>query len=164
MDQTTTIAQQNNTIAILQGSLAGYTAAQDLIAKGAEIIFHAAGSDGLGAIQAVKEARAAGKTVYAIGVDSDQAHLAPDAVLTSMVKRVDLAVWEAAKDLVDGKFTAGDRAMGLKEGGVSLAPVTLAIPDKQAALDRVAALRAQIIEGKLKVPSNLQELEAFVPP
>ena len=46
----------------------------------------------------------------------------------------------------------------------SLAPVTLAIPDKQAALDKVAALRAQIIEGKLKVPSNLQELEAFTPP
>ncbi len=143
---------------------AGKQVAQDLLAKGAEIIFHAAGSDGLGAIQAVKEARAAGKIVYAIGVDSDQAHLAPEAMLTSMVKRVDLAVWEASKDLVDGKFSAGDRVMGLKEGGVSLAPVTLAIPDKQAALDRVAALRAQIVEGKLKVPSNLQELEAFTPP
>ncbi len=143
---------------------AGKQVAQDLISKGVEILFHAAGSDGLGAIQAVKEARAAGKPVFAIGVDSDQAHLAPDAMLTSMVKRVDLAVFEATKDLVDGKFTAGDRVMGLKEGGVSLAPVTLAFPDKEKTMARVAELRALITEGKLKVPSNLAELESFSPP
>ncbi len=69
---------------------AGKQVAQDLMAKGADVVFQAAGSDGLGVIQAVKEARAAGKNVYVIGVDSDQSHLAPDAVLTSMVKRVDL--------------------------------------------------------------------------
>ena len=143
---------------------AGKQVAQDLIAKGATIVFHAAGSDGLGAIQAVKEARAAGKKIYAIGVDSDQSHLAPDAMLTSMVKRVDLAVWEASKDLVDGKFSSGDRVMGLKEGGVSLAPVTLEFPDKAAALEKVAALRAQIIGGTLKVPSNMAELGTFAPP
>ncbi|HEY0883242.1 MAG TPA: BMP family ABC transporter substrate-binding protein, partial [Archangium sp.] len=83
---------------------AGKQAAADLIAKGCEVLFHAAGSDGNGVIQAVKEARAAGKSVFAIGVDSDQSHLAPDAVLTSMVKRVDLAVWQATNDLKDGKF------------------------------------------------------------
>jgi len=143
---------------------AGKQVAQDLISKGVEILFHAAGSDGLGAIQAVKEARAAGKTVFAIGVDSDQAHLAPDAMLTSMVKRVDLAVFEATKDIVDGKFTAGDRVMGLKEGGVSLAPVKLQFDGKEQAMARVAELRAQIIEEKLKVPSNLAELESFSPP
>ena len=143
---------------------AGKQVGQDLIAKGAEVVFHAAGSDGLGAIQAVKEARAAGKRVFAIGVDSDQAHLAPDAMLTSMVKRVDLAVWEAARDLVDGKFTATDRAMGLKENGVSLAPVTVDFPDKVNALERVAALKARIIAGQLKVPSNLAELEKFTAP
>ena len=143
---------------------AGKQVAQDLLSKGAEIIFHAAGSDGLGAIQAVKEARAAGKPVFAIGVDSDQAHLAPEAMLTSMVKRVDLAVWEATKDLVDGKFSAGDRVMGLKEGGVSLAPVRVEFPDKAKALDRVAALKEQIIGGQLKVPSNIADLEGFVAP
>ena len=143
---------------------AGKQVAQDLISKGAELIFHAAGSDGLGAIQAVKEARAAGKKVFAIGVDSDQSHLAPDAMLTSMVKRVDLAVWEATKDLVDGKFSPGDRVMGLKEGGVSLAPVTLEFPEKAAALEKVAALKAQIVAGTLKVPSNMAELESFTPP
>ncbi len=143
---------------------AGKQVAQDLIAKGAEILFPAAGSDGLGAIQAVKEARAAGKKVFAIGVDSDQAHLAPDAMLTSMVKRVDLAVWEASRDLVDGKFSAEDRVMGLKEGGVSLAPVLLDFPDKASALEKVAALRGQIVAGTLKVPSNSVELESFAAP
>jgi basic membrane protein A len=143
---------------------AGKQVAQDLLAKDVEVVFHAAGSDGLGAIQAVKEARAAGKPVFAIGVDSDQSHLAPEAVLTSMVKRVDLAVWEASKDLLEGKFTATDRVMGLKEGGVSLAPVILEFPEKAKALERVAALRAQIVAGQLKVPSNLVELESFSAP
>ena len=143
---------------------AGKQLAQDQLAKGAEVIFQAAGSDGLGAIQAVKEARAGGKRVFAIGVDSDQAHLAPDAMLTSMVKRVDLAVYEAAKDLSDGKFSGGDRVMGLKEGGVSLAPVTLDFDGKAAALARVDALQALIAAGKVAVPANLKALETFEPP
>lgn len=140
---------------------AGKQIAQDMIAKGADVVFHAAGSDGLGVIQAVKEARAAGKTVYAIGVDSDQHHLAPEAVLTSMVKRVDLAVFEAAKDLVDGKLTSGDRALGLKEGGVGYAEVRIDFPGKQEALEKVEALRRRIIAGEIKVPSNPTELAEF---
>ncbi|MBX7096814.1 MAG: BMP family ABC transporter substrate-binding protein [Myxococcaceae bacterium] len=143
---------------------AGKQLAQDQLAKGAEVVFQAAGSDGLGAIQAVKEAKAAGKRVFAIGVDSDQAHLAPDAMLTSMVKRVDLAVYEAAKDLSEGKFTGGDRVMGLKEGGVSLAPVTLDFEGKAAALARVDALQALVAQGKVQVPANLKALETFEPP
>ena len=103
----------------------GKQAAADLVAKGCEVVFHAAGSDGSGVIQAVKEARAGGKPVFVIGVDSDQSHLAPEAVLTSMVKRVDLAVWQAIKDLEGAKFSAGDSVMGLKEGGVTFAEVTL---------------------------------------
>ncbi len=137
---------------------AGKQAAQDLVAKGAEVIFHAAGSDGLGAIQAVAEAHAAGKKVFAIGVDSDQSHLAPDAMLTSMMKRVDLAVWQAARDVADGKFTAGDQALGLKDNAVSYAEVRVDFPGKAEALARVEALRARIIAGELKVPSNLEAL------
>lgn len=143
---------------------AGKQAAQDLIAKGAEVIFHAAGSDGLGAIQAVKEAKAAGKNVFAIGVDSDQSHLAPEAMLTSMTKRVDLSVWQAAKDLADGKFAAGDRAMGLKESGVSFAEVRVDFPGKAEALQKVEALRKQIVDGTLKPPANQAELDAFTAP
>ena len=143
---------------------AGKQAAQDLIAKGAEVVFHAAGSDGNGVIQAVKEARAAGKQVFAIGVDSDQSHLAPEAVLTSMVKRVDLAVWRASKDLVEGKFTSGDVVMGLKEGGVTYAPVTVEFEKKAESLAKVEALRARVIAQEIRVPSNQQQFEAFTAP
>lgn len=142
----------------------GKQAAQDLVAKGCEVIFHAAGSDGNGVIQAVKEARAAGREVFVIGVDSDQSHLAPDAVLTSMVKRVDLAVWLAASDLKAGTFAAGDSSMGLKEGGVTYAPVRVALPEKEQLLARVEALRQRVVEGGLKVPSNTSELAGFNPP
>lgn len=142
----------------------GKQAAQDLVAKGCEVIFHAAGSDGNGVIQAVKEARAAGSNVFVIGVDSDQSHLAPDAVLTSMVKRVDYAVWQSANDLKNGAFAAGDSAMGLKEGGVTYAPVRVDVPEKAAMLAHVEALRAKVVAGQVKVPSNTTELERFKPP
>lgn len=136
---------------------AGKQVAQDLLGRGVDVIYHAAGTDGLGVIQAVKEARAAGKKVWAIGVDSDQSHLAPEAVLTSMVKRVDLAVYEAARDLVAGKFDGGDRSWGLAEQGVALAPIRVDFPNKAAALERVAELEKQIASGALKVPSRAPE-------
>ena len=139
----------------------GKQVAQDLLAKGCEVVFHAAGGDGNGVIQAVKEARAAGALVYAIGVDSDQRHLAPDAMLTSMVKRVDLAVYQAVKDLSANRFTAGDSSMGLKEGGVAMAEVSLDFPGKAEALTKVAALQAKIIAGELHVPATTAALEAF---
>jgi len=142
----------------------GKQAAQDLVSKGCEVVFHAAGSDGNGVIQAIKEARAAGKTVYVIGVDSDQSHLAPDAVLTSMVKRVDLAVWQASADLKAGTFTATDVIMGLKAGGVTYAPVRVDFHEKAAVLAKVEALREKVVAGKVKVPSNVGELDGFVPP
>ncbi len=142
----------------------GKQATVDLLSKGAEVLFHAAGSDGSGVIQAVKEARAGGKSVFVIGVDSDQSPLAPEAVLTSMLKRVDLAVWQAAKDLEGNTFAAQDTVMGLKEGGVSYAPVTLDFPNKAAALEKVNALKDAIVAGKVVVPANEQQLEAFVVP
>jgi len=142
----------------------GKQAAQDLVSKGCEVVFHAAGSDGNGVIQAIKEARAAGKNVFVIGVDSDQSHVAPEAVLTSMVKRVDLAVWQAVSDLKAGVFTAGDVTMGLKEGGVTYAPVRVEVPEKAAVLEKVEALRAKVVAGEVKVPSNTTDLEAFTAP
>jgi basic membrane protein A and related proteins len=142
----------------------GKQAAADLVNKGAEVVFHAAGSDGSGVIQAVKEARAGGKPVFAIGVDSDQSHLAPEAVLTSMVKRVDLAVWRAVKDLDGNAFTPGDVVMGLAEGGVTLAPVSLDFPGKAEALAKVDELRAAIIAGQLVVPATDEALSTFTPP
>ncbi len=140
---------------------AGKQAATDLLSKGAEVLFHAAGSDGLGVIQAVKEARATGKKCWAIGVDSDQSHLAPEVVLSSMVKRVDLAVWKASQDMVQGSFKRGDIVMGLKENGVALADVRVDFDGKAAVLAKIAALKQQIIDGKIQVPDTEAALQSF---
>lgn len=152
-------------LAVYSGSFdnvaAGKQVAQDLIAKGADVVYHAAGADGLGVIQAVKEARAAGKQVYAIGVDSDQSHLAPEAILTSMLKHVDLAIYTAARDLAEGKFTSGDQVLGLKEGGVGYAEVRIDFPNKAEAMQKVEALRQRIVNGELKVPGSIDEVAAF---
>jgi basic membrane protein A len=139
---------------------AGKQVGQDLVSKGADIIFQAAGSDGLGVIQAVKEAREAKKNVFVIGVDSDQSPLAPEAVLSSMVKRVDLAVYEAIRDLHDGKLTGGDVVLGLKEGGVTYAPVRVEFPGREAALQKVEELRAKVVSGEIQVPSHPSQLNA----
>ncbi len=140
---------------------AGKQVGQDLLAKGADVVFHAAGGDGLGVIQAVKEARAAGRQAYVIGVDSDQSHVAPDAVLTSMVKRVDLAVYTATREVVEDAFRPGDLVLGLKEGGVGYAPVRLDFPGKAEALAKVEALGKRVAAGELKVPASLPALASF---
>ena len=132
-----------------------------MIAKGADVIFHAAGHDGLGAIAAAKEA---GR--FAIGCDSDQAHLAPEAIVTSFIKHTDLAVYLAARDVAQGTFTAGHVELGLKEGGVGVAPFRLSaarLPDQEKILARIEALKKRVAEGAIRVPASLEELAAFVP-
>ena len=143
----------------------GVEVGTDLYARGCDIVFHGAGLDGLGVIKAAERA---GKLV--VGVDSDQSHVAPHNVLTSMVKHGDLAVYQGVRDVVQGAFTPGDVALGLKEGGVGLAPLGGdAIPEidagrKAAALADVEILRAAIIAGSLKVPATPEEAQLFVPP
>ncbi len=87
--------------------------ARGQFSRGADVIYSAAGPTGLGVIHAAKEA---GK--FAIGVDSNQNHLAPGTVLTSMIKRVDLVVHETMADAMKGEWAAGESVLGLKEGGV----------------------------------------------
>ncbi|OYU92619.1 MAG: BMP family ABC transporter substrate-binding protein, partial [Burkholderiales bacterium PBB5] len=89
----------------------GAELAKAQFAKGVDVVFAAAGGTGVGIYQAAKDG---GK--YAIGVDSNQNHLHPGTMLTSMVKRVDVAVYNLAK-----KTTPGVTALGLKEGGVDYA-------------------------------------------
>lgn len=133
----------------------GIEVGQDLYGRGCDIVFHAAGLDGLGVIKAAQQA---GKWV--IGVDSDQSRVAPGQVLTSMVKRVDLAVYLAVRDVLAGKFTGGDMALGLKEDAVGLAPLGPMVPpaDRERVLSQVERLRGQIVGGKLRVPATLEEL------
>lgn len=92
---------------------AGKTAANNMIADGADVIFQAAGATGLGVIDACKEAG-----IWAIGVDSDQSVVAPDTILTSAMKRVDNACYDEAKEILEGGFTQGVQTFTLADGGV----------------------------------------------
>ena len=111
-------------------------------AKGVDVIFAAAGGTGVGVYQAAKDG---GK--LAIGVDSNQNHLHPGTMLTSMVKRVDNAVYSSFK-----QHKSGVTSLGLKEGGVDVAidqhNAKLVTPEMKAKVD---AARADIISGKIKV-------------
>jgi basic membrane protein A len=118
------------------------------ISQGAEVIFVAAGASGSGVFDAVEE-----KKKLAIGVDSNQNWMKPGFILTSMMKRVDIAVYNTIQDTQSGKFTAGVVHYGLKDKGVDYALDThnekLLTPDMTKKLD---ALKTQISEGKIKVP------------
>jgi basic membrane protein A len=117
--------------------------------SGVNVIFHASGSTGLGVFEA---ARATGKK--AIGVDADQYAEAPGYVLTSMVKRVDEAVYDAVASVQSGTFRGGVRQLGLAEKGVDYVydeRNRALIPP--AARARVEALRDSIIRGLIAVPS-----------
>lgn len=118
--------------------------------KGSDIVYQLAGGTGLGVIQAAKESK-----FLAVGVDSDQAYLAPDNVLTSTSKRCDVAVYNAVKDLLDGKFKPGVSVYSLKNGGVEISPPLRGVP--QSILDRIEALKQEIIEGKITVSAEIPE-------
>ena len=115
--------------------------------RGADVVYAAAGATGLGVLQAAKD-----KGRLAIGVDSNQNHIQPGSVLTSMVKRVDLAVFEAFKTAKDGTWKSGVRNLGVAEGGVgySLDQYNrgLITPEMER---RLGQARADIVAGKIKV-------------
>jgi basic membrane protein A len=118
--------------------------------SGANVIFHASGSTGLGVFEA---ARATGK--MAIGVDADQYQEAPGFILTSMVKGVDAAVFDAIKSVKDDAFRGGIRQFGLKENGVGYvydANNRKLIPD--AARARLELLKDSIVAGYIAVPAE----------
>jgi basic membrane protein A and related proteins len=115
--------------------------------RGADVVYAAAGATGLGVLQAAKD-----KGKLAIGVDSNQDHLQPGTVLTSMIKRVDVAVYEALKSARDGTWKPGRRALGVAESGVGYSidqyNRSLITPEMER---RLTQARADIIAGKIKV-------------
>lgn len=129
-------------------------------ADGADVIYHASGGTGLGLFQAAQEK---GAGYWAIGVDSDQYNLAPENTLTSMMKQVDIAVFETIKAAKDGTFKAGTVVFGLKEGGVGLAPTTNK-NTPQDVIDKANALGERIIAGEIVVPATEEQLSSFTPP
>jgi basic membrane protein A len=114
------------------------------------VIFHAAGSTGLGVFEAARSAGA-----LAIGVDADQYAEAPGFVLTSMVKGIDQAVFDAVRRVKEGSFTGGIQQFGLAEKGVGYVyddNNRALIPD--AVRQRLLALEADIVAGRIAVPST----------
>lgn len=122
----------------------GQQAAQAMFEQGADIVYQIAGGAGLGVIQAAEDAG-----VYAIGVDTDQSPIAPDAVLTSMIKRTDVAVYESVKRGAEGSLGGEVVNLDLEAGGVELGPIAEGVP--QEYIDRVDELAQQIIDGEIEV-------------
>jgi basic membrane protein A len=120
------------------------------IASGADVLFHASGATGHGVFEAAHDAH-----VLAIGVDSDQHDELPGTVITSMVKRADVAVFEAIRAVVEHRFEPGMRVFGLAEDGVDYVhegPHGALLPEDVKA--KVRDLRDQVVHGQIVVPSQ----------
>ncbi len=121
--------------------------------QGADIIYHASGASGEGVFEAAKETKK-----YAIGVDSPQSWIMPDRIITSMLKRVDVAVYETIKDVKEGKFKPGIRVFGAANGGVDYEKTKL-IP--LGVISKVEQIKKDIISGKIVVPYDDKTFEEF---
>ncbi|MCC2664124.1 MAG: tmpC [Geminicoccaceae bacterium] len=125
----------------------GAELAQSQFDRGADVVYAAAGGTGLGVLQAAADT---GK--LSIGVDSNQNYLHPGSVLTSMLKRVDVAVYSAFKNAMEGDLETGVKNLGLAEEGVGYAldehNRELVTPDMEAKLEDA---KAKIISGEIEV-------------
>jgi len=120
------------------------------IGQGSVVVFQVAGGCGLGALDAAKE-----KNVWGVGVDADQGYLG-SYVLTSALKRVDTAVYDAIKDAKDGQFKGGtDTVYGLDVDGVGIGRFSPKAPAGIAA--KVEAVRKEIVDGKItNIPTTVK--------
>lgn len=121
--------------------------------QGADVVYHAAGGTGRGVLQAAADAG-----ILGIGVDSNQNYMHPGSVLTSMLKRVDVAVYDAFNDGTTGNFSSGIVVLGLAEDGVGYAldenNASLVSADMQAAVE---AAKASIIAGDVAVHDYMSD-------
>lgn len=134
---------------------AGKVVAQSMFEQGADVVYHAAGGSGGGLFQAAKEYSEANDThVWAIGVDSDQYLTAgegvQDYILTSMLKRVDVSVYNTIESQVDGTFTGGPVTFDLSVDGVGYSTSGGFVDD---IADQLEAFKDQIVSGEIVVPT-----------
>ena len=133
----------------------GKEIASQMYADGADVVYHAAGQSGNGVFEAAAEAGAPGE-VWAIGVDSDQyltaaAEVQPY-ILTSMLKRVDVSVFETIVTEVDGTFAAGVQVFDLSRDGVGYSTTGDFLPAD--VITELEAFKAQIVAGEIEVPTE----------
>lgn len=136
----------------------GKSIATNMYQQGMDIVFHAAGGVGDGVIEAAKE-----QDKWVIGVDRDQNYMAPDHVLTSAMKRVDVGVYNVTKDLKEGNYKGGQTVVyGLEDGGaVDIAPTS----DKNVPaeiLEKIEEIKQLIIDGEIEVPYNEETFKTWL--
>ncbi len=127
--------------------------AKSQIDSGADVVFAAAGSSGSGVFQAAKD-----RNKYAIGVDSNQNYIHPGTILTSMVKRIDVAAYNTWKAAKDGQWEAGVEVLGLAENGVDWSLDEFNRPLVTAQMEaKVNQIKADIIAGKISVHDYMSD-------
>ena len=125
----------------------GRSVALSQIAKGSRVVFQVASACGLGALEAAKE-----RGIWGIGVDVDQSHLGRH-ILTSAVKRLDVAVFETIEELGRGTLETGRTSrFSLRNGGVGLGTISAAVPSSLKA--EIEDVRAEIVAGKIPITSS----------
>jgi basic membrane protein A and related proteins len=142
----------------------GQNIASKMYSSGADVVFHAAGGTGVGLFKEANDLKKKdpAREIWAIGVDSDQANMGPDIVLTSALKRVDNAVIDISKKAKDGNFPGGQSIVyGLAEDGVGLAPINSKAASKDAIETAVKDWIEKIKSGAVKVPGTRDELKTF---
>jgi len=135
---------------------AGKEAALGLYGGGDDVVYHAAGGSGAGLFDAASDYSTSNSThVWAIGVDSDQYLTASSGdkpyILTSMIKKVNVAVYSTIKSFIDGKFQGGTEVFDLKSGGIDYSTSGGFVADIKSKLDD---LKQRIISGDIKVPNS----------
>ena len=130
----------------------GKSIANQMYGNNIDVILSAAGGTGLGVIESAKE-----NNKYAIGVDKDQSSLAPENILTSALKKVNVGVYDTVKDLVEGNLKGGEaRIYGFKEDGVGIPESTKNLVP-QDVLDYVNEMKEKVKNGEIKVPATEEE-------
>ena len=141
----------------------GQQIAGTIYGQNADIIYHAAGGTGNGLFTEAKERKRAGENVWAIGVDRDQHEegMPENVTLTSMIKRVDQAVYQVSERTMNGDFPGGEIVeFGLEEEGVGIAPSQDNVSEE--ALQAVEDWKQKILDGELEVPQTDDEYVAFI--
>jgi len=126
--------------------------------QGADVVFQVAGFTGTGVIDAAVEL-----DKMVIGVDRDQNYLAPDNVISSMMKGLGAGVYDVGQLVINGTFKGGSFRYGVAEGGIDIAPSTSKNVPADI-LSKVEAIKQMIIDGEVQPPATLDELGSFTPP
>jgi basic membrane protein A len=139
----------------------GKSLAKTMIDRGADVIFRAAGNTGIGVNEAVKETGG----VYMIAEDLDQDAEIPGRVLVSVLKRMDVAVYGAIRDAVEGRFQSGHSRLGVSEGAIDITEMKYSRQlFDPADLQRIEKAKNLLKNGKLSVPQRYTDVDSFTVP